>query len=109
MFSQFPFDTSQVRVLVYRECDSRGRRLLFDSRALEKIYSTEENVVRKTNAFKMTDQKPKRWSGAGTCGNFVEICKEYGYRVYKCFIFRVICLSKSNNFVNSITGLIQLT
>uniref|UniRef100_A0A1A9Z8V7 UDENN FNIP1/2-type domain-containing protein n=1 Tax=Glossina pallidipes TaxID=7398 RepID=A0A1A9Z8V7_GLOPL len=78
--TQFPFDTSQVRVLVYRECDSRGRRLLFDSRALEKIYSTEENVLRKTNAFKMTDQKPKRWSGAGTCDNFVEVCKEYGYR-----------------------------
>ncbi|KAL9909834.1 folliculin-interacting protein 1 isoform 1-T5 [Glossina fuscipes fuscipes] len=79
--TQFPFDTSQVRVLVYRECDSRGRRLLFDSRALEKVYSTDEkNVLRKTNAFKMTDQKPKRWSGASTCGNFIEICKEYGYR-----------------------------
>lgn len=42
-FSQFPFDGSQVRILVYRECDTRGRRLLFDSNALEKVYLSEQN------------------------------------------------------------------
>uniref|UniRef100_A0A1I8NXL9 UDENN FNIP1/2-type domain-containing protein n=1 Tax=Stomoxys calcitrans TaxID=35570 RepID=A0A1I8NXL9_STOCA len=41
--SQFPFDGSQVRILVYRECDTRGRRLLFDSNALEKVYLKERN------------------------------------------------------------------
>uniref|UniRef100_A0A1I8NI38 UDENN FNIP1/2-type domain-containing protein n=1 Tax=Musca domestica TaxID=7370 RepID=A0A1I8NI38_MUSDO len=40
--NQFPFDGSQVRILVYRECDTRGRRLLFDSNALEKVYHHKE-------------------------------------------------------------------
>uniref|UniRef100_A0A1A9WCV7 UDENN FNIP1/2-type domain-containing protein n=1 Tax=Glossina brevipalpis TaxID=37001 RepID=A0A1A9WCV7_9MUSC len=94
--TQFPFDTSQVRVLVFRECDSRGRRLLFDSRALEKVYSNQENVSKKVNECKMThnrkdsnhsfkdksqtDQNPRRSSTIGTSGNFIEVCKEYGYR-----------------------------
>lgn len=36
-FSQFPFNKEQVRVLLFRECDWRGRRLLFDSSAIEPI------------------------------------------------------------------------
>lgn len=34
---QFPFTTDQVRVVLFRECDIRGRKLLFDSSAVEKI------------------------------------------------------------------------
>jgi hypothetical protein len=34
--SPFPFNKEQVRVLLFRECDWRGRRLLFDSSAIEK-------------------------------------------------------------------------
>lgn len=34
--SQFPFSNEQVRILLYRECDWRGRRLLFDSTAVQK-------------------------------------------------------------------------
>ncbi|XP_073837106.1 uncharacterized protein isoform X2 [Musca autumnalis] len=41
--NQFPFDGSQIRILLYRECDTRGRRLLFDSNALEKVYLKEKN------------------------------------------------------------------
>lgn len=49
IFSQFPFDGSQVRILVYRECDTRGRRLLFDSNALEKVYLKEKNDKNSNN------------------------------------------------------------
>lgn len=35
--SPFPFSNDQVRVLLYRECDWRGKRLLFDSSAIECI------------------------------------------------------------------------
>ncbi|XP_029735520.2 folliculin-interacting protein 2 [Aedes albopictus] len=34
---QFPFAADQVRVVLFRECDIRGRKLLFDSSAVEKI------------------------------------------------------------------------
>ncbi|KFB44513.1 AGAP005886-PA-like protein [Anopheles sinensis] len=37
--SQFPFNADQVRILVFKECDLRGRKLLFDSSALEKVSS----------------------------------------------------------------------
>ncbi|XP_058126474.1 uncharacterized protein LOC131294989 [Anopheles ziemanni] len=36
---QFPFSADQVRILVFKECDLRGRKLLFDSSALEKVSS----------------------------------------------------------------------
>ncbi|XP_038119080.1 folliculin-interacting protein 1 isoform X1 [Culex quinquefasciatus] len=34
---QFPFTTDQIRVILFRECDIRGRKLLFDSNAVERI------------------------------------------------------------------------
>ncbi|XP_065085750.1 folliculin-interacting protein 2 [Ochlerotatus camptorhynchus] len=34
---QFPFAADKVRVVLFRECDIRGRKLLFDSSAVEKI------------------------------------------------------------------------
>lgn len=35
--SIFPFSGEQVRILLYRECDWTGRRLLFDSSAVQKV------------------------------------------------------------------------
>lgn len=34
---QFPFTTDQIRVILFRECDIRGKKLLFDSSAVERI------------------------------------------------------------------------
>lgn len=39
-YSQFPFSKDQVRILLFRECDWRGRRLLFDSSAIEPVTTT---------------------------------------------------------------------
>ncbi|XP_053674840.1 uncharacterized protein LOC128725143 [Anopheles nili] len=36
---QFPFNADQVRILVFKECDILGRKLLFDSNTLEKVSS----------------------------------------------------------------------
>lgn len=36
-YRQFPFTTDQIRVILFRECDIRGRKLLFDSNAVERI------------------------------------------------------------------------
>lgn len=38
---QFPFTNEQVRILLYRECDWRGRRLLFDSTAVQQVHATK--------------------------------------------------------------------
>ncbi|KAM7359085.1 uncharacterized protein ACRADG_003814 isoform 2-T4 [Cochliomyia hominivorax] len=97
--SQFPFDGSQVRILVYRECDSRGRRLLFDSKALEKVYLKENNgnitaghntanatITNHNNNnnhkeiidFNTTQQTSNNKGHSN--GSFIEVCNEYGYK-----------------------------
>uniref|UniRef100_A0A182ITH2 UDENN FNIP1/2-type domain-containing protein n=1 Tax=Anopheles atroparvus TaxID=41427 RepID=A0A182ITH2_ANOAO len=42
---QFPFSADQVRILVFKECDLRGRKLLFDSSTLEKVSSDCNSAV----------------------------------------------------------------
>lgn len=56
--SQFPFDDSQVRVLLYKECD-RGRRLLFDSSAIEQITVTEKKIDEKPTSNKIHGTRVK--------------------------------------------------
>lgn len=53
------FTTKQIRLVLFRECDFRGRKLLFDSEVTEKI------PMEKAQA----DQK------------FVEVSNNYGYVV----------------------------
>ena len=57
--SQFPFSKDQVRILLFRECDWRGRRLLFDSSAIEPVTTTpiqsQQQTVLNTSA---TQTKP---------------------------------------------------
>uniref|UniRef100_A0A182Q5F1 UDENN FNIP1/2-type domain-containing protein n=1 Tax=Anopheles farauti TaxID=69004 RepID=A0A182Q5F1_9DIPT len=47
---QFPFNADQVRILVFKECDLRGRKLLFDSSTLEKV-SSDSNSAAAAAAF----------------------------------------------------------
>uniref|UniRef100_A0A182S9X0 UDENN FNIP1/2-type domain-containing protein n=1 Tax=Anopheles maculatus TaxID=74869 RepID=A0A182S9X0_9DIPT len=47
---QFPFSADQVRILVFQECDIRGRKLLFDSSTVEKV-SSDSNSAAATAAF----------------------------------------------------------
>ena len=63
LYSQFPFSKDQVRILLFRECDWRGRRLLFDSSAIEPVTATpiqsqqqqQQHTVMNTSA---TQTKP---------------------------------------------------
>lgn len=52
---QFPFAADKVRVVLFRECDIRGRKLLFDSSAVEKI--TDGPVSIATAAHGTTNYK----------------------------------------------------
>uniref|UniRef100_A0A182PPB3 UDENN FNIP1/2-type domain-containing protein n=1 Tax=Anopheles epiroticus TaxID=199890 RepID=A0A182PPB3_9DIPT len=47
---QFPFSADQVRILVFKECDITGRKLLFDSSTVEKV-SSDSNSAAAAAAF----------------------------------------------------------
>ncbi|KAH8302564.1 hypothetical protein KR044_008281, partial [Drosophila immigrans] len=89
--SQFPFDVSQVRVLLYKEDDSHGRRLLFDSHALQKVTLKDPSSASagggggkflKNEKF-TTLQNGKLQAKAhsnNNSSNLIEVCPEYGYK-----------------------------
>lgn len=66
----FAFNKEKVRVVLFRECDFRGRKLLFDSTAIEvvQIDKTRSNSLSANN-------KPNR--------SFVEVHTGYGYKYTK--------------------------
>ncbi|XP_036335892.1 uncharacterized protein LOC118746192 isoform X1 [Rhagoletis pomonella] len=95
--SQFPFDGRQVRVLLYRECDKTGRKLLFDSNALQKVPLKETHGnVGKTGGDRFTrlteytsnnrNRNGNKSSGKSqaykshSSNSFIEVCEEYGYK-----------------------------
>ncbi|EDV96572.1 uncharacterized protein LOC6557094 isoform X2 [Drosophila grimshawi] len=98
-YSQFPFDASQVRVLLYRENDSHGRRLLFDSHALQKVTfkdagckssrsSNNNNSSGGGGKFLKNDKYTSLQNGKiqakahsnNNISNLIEVCPEYGYK-----------------------------
>ncbi|XP_017080980.1 folliculin-interacting protein 1 isoform X2 [Drosophila eugracilis] len=95
--NRFPFEGSQVRILLYKEDDSR--RLLFDSNALQKVThrdtsSTSGSVSSlssstsgggkflKNEKYTSLQQngkiQAKTHSSNGS--NFIDVCAEYGYK-----------------------------
>ncbi|KAL7732291.1 hypothetical protein ACLKA6_018519 [Drosophila palustris] len=88
-YTQFPFDASQVRVLLYREDDSHGRRLLFDSHALQKVTLKESSGATGGGKFLKNEKytslqngkiQAKAHSNQNNSSNFIEVCPEYGYK-----------------------------
>lgn len=61
---------NEVRVVLYRECDRRGRKLLFDSTSVEKI-----PIDLKIPLSKLYDN---------TSDMIVELSKDFGYKVFIC-------------------------
>lgn len=77
----FNFSKEQVRILLFRECDWRGRKLLFDSKAVQKVpldnrpCSKLKFGSRQKLDYKKTD-------------SFVEVTNGFGYQVrskYLCY------------------------
>ncbi|KAH8339480.1 hypothetical protein KR074_004328, partial [Drosophila pseudoananassae] len=101
--SRFPFEGSQVRVLLYKEDDSR--RLLFDSNALQKVTHRDASTTTSASASASTSSSSSSTSVSGggkflknekytslqngkiqakahsTNGsNFIEVCADYGFK-----------------------------
>lgn len=76
LFSWKPFNFSkeQVRVLLFRECDWRGRKLLFDSNAVQKV-SLENQPCSKLKFGSRQKSENKKTDA------FVEVTNGYGYQV----------------------------
>lgn len=68
-FSQFPFSNEQVRILLYCESDWRGRILLFDSTAIEKVNLSSNGTTTTTTTPNHQQHGPKKQSSTGSsCG-----------------------------------------
>lgn len=77
IFSLFPFSSEQVRVLLFRECDLTGRRLLFDSSAIEKVSVTSRNQPTKSD--KLNGQKSISSNNKNSSQSYIDMCNGYGY------------------------------
>ncbi|XP_049767030.1 uncharacterized protein LOC126100466 [Schistocerca cancellata] len=69
----FSFSKDQVRVILFRECDWRGRKLLFDSETVQKIAIETQQVKTKFGSKQKSDKKKKNEA-------FVEITNGFGYQ-----------------------------
>lgn len=71
IFSLFPFADHQVRIVLYRECDLNGRRLLFDSSAIQKI---NLDTIAAEDVDKISANGKK---------NYIDVSNGVGYRYAK--------------------------
>lgn len=68
-----------MRVLLYRECDWTGRRLLFDSSAVQKvsITSNDPSTISSNQSGKLPNASSK--DGTNPSRSYIDICNGYGY------------------------------
>lgn len=52
---QFPFSNEQVRILLYQETESNGRKLLFDSNAIQKVNLSTTNTTTDKSFIEISD------------------------------------------------------
>ncbi|XP_059473581.1 folliculin-interacting protein 2 [Neocloeon triangulifer] len=70
----FTFDPDQVRVLLFRECESRRRKILFDSSSVQKVAVAATKSSRKFPSLLRSETKK-------TDPVFVEVTNGFGYKL----------------------------
>lgn len=91
----FPFSSEQVRVVLFRECDWTGRRLLFDSSAVQKVCLATNNQAATTpspssssltSSASSANKRNEKLStstpdsnGLHSTRSYIDICNGYGY------------------------------
>jgi hypothetical protein len=70
----FAFGPEQVRVLLFRECESRRRKILFDSCSVQKVALESQKTARKFPSLLRSETKK-------TDPVFAEVTNGYGYKV----------------------------
>lgn len=85
--SLFPFSHDQVRIVLFRECDWTGRRLLFDSSAIQKVnvspasklIASESSVAKENTVNNNNDSTEKATNMKSASSHFIEVSNGYGY------------------------------
>lgn len=85
----FGFTKEQVRVVLFRECDFRGRKLLFDSTAIKKLQINHSMEAGDSTSYKKE-----------SFGSFAEVSNGFGYmvRTQKLKFFATTILRKKNHY-----------
>ncbi|XP_055608027.1 uncharacterized protein LOC129755517 isoform X2 [Uranotaenia lowii] len=65
---QFQFSADHVRVLLFRECDIRGRKLLFDSSAVEKVNESPSSGASSSSTSSAFHHHGSSGSGSSSSG-----------------------------------------
>lgn len=82
IYSQFPFAADQVRVVLFRECDIRGRKLLFDSSAVEKISEGPLSSTGATTTSGSTNCKTvPQTQKCDHCKVLYQVCMANGFQI----------------------------
>lgn len=68
------FSNEQVRIILFRECDFRGRKLLFDSHSVQKVPILDATQPNGTTAV------------TKVCDKYVEVADGFGYVVSTDFV-----------------------
>jgi hypothetical protein len=79
----FAFKAEQVRVLLFRECESRRRKILFDSCSVQKIALEPQNKSARKFPSLLRGETKK------TDPVFAEVTNGYGYKVGIIFLFNL--------------------
>lgn len=92
LYSLFPFSHDQVRIVLFRECDWTGRRLLFDSSAIQKVSvppasdiiesepsATKENTANNNNTKNSNQNTAKPANAKSPTRHFIEVSNGFGY------------------------------
>lgn len=66
-------------MLIFRECDWTGRRLLFDSNAIQEVCVSSEERAAWTNFVKNQRQSNNSDQKEATTKKFIDICNGLGY------------------------------
>lgn len=72
----FEFNKDQVRILLFRECERRGRKLLFDSKAVKKVHLPNSSQCGRFRTGVKTEETRKGEA------SYVEITNGFGYQVH---------------------------
>lgn len=92
LYSLFPFSHDQVRIVLFRECDWTGRRLLFDSSAIQKVSvppasdliesepsAAKENTANNNNTKNSNQNTAKPANAKSPTRHFIEVSNGFGY------------------------------
>lgn len=95
-----------MRVVLFRECDWTGRRLLFDSSAVQKVCLTTNNATQATKlsaSSSLPSTASAESNGSHSARSYIDICNGYGY------IYDQASCESNNNIGEMVFGSVAMS